>query len=102
MPELVKLYIRQVFVGFALSAVFVALLLWQNVGNLGHLVLASDIGWLAALMLFVFNGLVFAGVQFSISVMRMGENNGPKGGARRAARSAPAFAMARGEADQRG
>ena len=83
MPKLVRLYIIQVLIGFALSAVFVALLLWQNVANLGHLVLTSDIGWLAVLMLFVFNGLVFAGVQFSISVMRMGEDDTPKDGGRR-------------------
>ncbi|MGB5558953.1 MAG: hypothetical protein WBN04_13195 [Paracoccaceae bacterium] len=83
MPKLVRLYIIQVLIGFALSAAFVALLLWQNVANLGHLVLTSDIGWLALLMLFVFNGLVFAGVQFSITIMRMGEDDTPKGGGRR-------------------
>ena len=81
MPQLVRLYIRQVLIGFALSAVFVALLLWQNVANLGHLVMTSDIGWLAVLMLFVFNGLVFAGVQFSITIM--GEDDTPNGGGRR-------------------
>lgn len=78
MPKLVRLYIRQVLLGFALSAVFVALLLWQNVANLGHLVTTSDKGWLAVLMLFVFNGLVFAGVQFSITIMRMAEGDAPK------------------------
>jgi hypothetical protein len=58
--------------------------LWQNVANLGHLVTTSDMGWLAALMLFMFNGLVFAGVQFAITIMRMGEDDTPKGGGRRA------------------
>lgn len=84
MPKLIRLYISQVLIGFALSAAFVALLLWQNVANLGHLVLTSDIGWLAVLMLFIFNGLVFAGVQFSITIMRMGEGDPPKDGGRRA------------------
>ncbi len=83
MPRLVRLYIAQVLIGFALSAGFVVLLLWQNVGNLGHLVLTSDIGWLAALMLFIFNGLVFAGVQFSIAIMRMGGGDPPKDSGRR-------------------
>ncbi len=83
MPKLVRLYIHQVLIGFALSAAFVALLLWLNVANLGHLVTASDMGWLAVLMLFVFNGLVFAGVQFSISIMRMGEDDKPEDGGRR-------------------
>ncbi len=77
MPRLVRLYIIQVFIGFGLSATFVALLLWQNVGNLAHLVTHSDMGWLALLMLFIFNGLVFAGVQFSIVIMRMADTPKP-------------------------
>ena len=83
MPKLIRLYIVQVLIGFALSGAFVTLLLWQNVGNLGHLVLTSDVGWLAVLMLFIFNGLVFAGVQFSITIMRMAEGDPPKDGGRR-------------------
>jgi len=82
MPRLVRLYIRQVLVGFALSASFVALLLWQNVANLGHLVSTSDVGWLAVTMLFVFNGLVFAGVQFAISIMRLSYDDVLGGGGR--------------------
>jgi hypothetical protein len=31
-------------------------------------------------MLFVFNGIVFAGVQFAIVVMRMGSHDGSGGG----------------------
>ncbi len=83
MPKLVSTYIKQVLIGFALSAIFVALLLWQNVANLGHLVTTSDIGWLAVLMLFMFNGLVFAGVQFAITIMHMAEDETPRGGGRR-------------------
>lgn len=71
MPNLVRLYIRQVIVGFALSGVFVAMLLWANVANLWHLVSATQAGPLAVFMLFMFNGIVFAGVQFGIAVMRM-------------------------------
>jgi len=83
MPKLIALYIRQIFVGFGLSAVFVGVLLYTNVANLGHLVSTSDIGWVAVAMLFMFNGLVFSGVQFAITVMRMGdEDNAPRGGRR--------------------
>lgn len=84
MPKLIRLYIRQVLIGFGLSAAFVSLLLWQNVGNLGHLISTSDIGWIAVAMLFVFNGLVFAGAQFSIAIMRMEAKNDepPRGGTR--------------------
>ncbi len=68
MPHLIKLYIRQVLIGFVLSAVFVALLLWLNVANLGHLVTNVAGGWIAVLMLWVFNGIVFAGVQFALAL----------------------------------
>ncbi len=71
MPKLVHLYIKQVFWGFALSAIFVGLLLWTNVGNLWHLVSTSDMGLVAVLMLFMFNGIIFSGVQFAITIMRM-------------------------------
>lgn len=74
MPELIRLYIRQVFVGFGLSAVFVALILYFNVANLWHLVTHTDVGPLAVLLLWVFNGIVLAGVQFGISIMGMAED----------------------------
>lgn len=73
MPRLVRLYIRQVIVGFAISAVFVAALLWLDVANLWHLVTHTSAGPLAVVLLWVFNGIVFAGVQFGISIMRLAE-----------------------------
>ncbi|NVO29062.1 hypothetical protein HJ526_16655 [Donghicola sp. C2-DW-16] len=75
MPKLVRLYITQVFVGFGLSAAFVSALLYLNVANLWHLVTHSSGGALAVLMLWVFNGIVFAGVQFGISIMRLGQDD---------------------------
>lgn len=78
MPKLIRLYITQVAIGFALSAVFVGILLWLNVANLGHLVLSSDIGWLAVIMLVVFNGIVFSGVQFAIAIMRLADDEPPQ------------------------
>ncbi|KPQ08161.1 MAG: Na+/H+ ion antiporter subunit [Rhodobacteraceae bacterium HLUCCA12] len=77
MPELVKLYIRQVLIGFALAGVFVAALLWADVARLRSLILATDGGWIALFLLFFFNGLVFAGVQFAIRVMQMAEPEKP-------------------------
>ncbi|QDY68808.1 hypothetical protein [Qingshengfaniella alkalisoli] len=68
MPHLVRLYIRQSLIGFGISAVFVTLLLALNVANLGHLVLTSDMGWVAGFMLWFFNGIVFAGVQFALAL----------------------------------
>ncbi len=81
MPGLIRLYIQQVITGFGLAALFVGMLLWMNVANLGSLIGASDIGWVAVVMLWVFNGIVFAGVQFAIVIMRM-EGRDPSGGKR--------------------
>lgn len=82
MPKLIRLYITQVAIGFALSGVLVALLLWFNVANLWHLVTASDVGVLAVFLLWLFNGIVFAGVQFGIAVMNLAEDDDdePRGG----------------------
>ncbi|MCO8145930.1 hypothetical protein NHN26_11910 [Rhodovulum tesquicola] len=81
MPTLISLYIRQTIIGFILSFVFVALLLHFNVANLWHLVTHVSGGWLAAVLLFLFNGIVFSGVQFGIAVMSMArdENDGSRG-----------------------
>ncbi len=78
MPELIRLYIRNVLIGFAIAAGFVAMLLWFNVMNLWHLVSTSDVGVLAVVVLWFAHGIVFAGVQFSLAVMAMAES--PKGG----------------------
>ena len=82
MPRLVRFYIRHTLIGFTAAAVFVALLLYFNVANLWHLISTSDIGLLAAFLLVMFNGIVFSGVQFGIAVMRLGEDDTPKGGTR--------------------
>ena len=68
MPHLIKLYIRQVIIGYAVSAVFVASLMWFDIANLWSLISGSPVGWLALLMLWVFNGIVFAGVQFALAL----------------------------------
>lgn len=84
LPKLVREYIKHVLIGFAASAVFVTMLLWFNIANLWHLVTHTDSGVLAVFLLWVFNGIVFAGVQFGIAIMRMGDDDddGPGGGLR--------------------
>lgn len=91
LPPLVRLYIRHCLIGFALAAAFTGLLLWLNVANLWHLVTHVSGGWLAALLLVVFNGIVFSGVQFGIAVMGMAEpSRRPPRGGRPAAQAADA------------
>ncbi|MCE6951702.1 hypothetical protein LAZ40_14530 [Cereibacter sphaeroides] len=82
MPQLVRLYIVNVLIGFGIAIAFVAALVALDVGGLWHLVLETDMGWLGGLMLVMFNGVVFAGVQFAIAVMRMAdpEDGTPPGG----------------------
>ncbi|MGB7317122.1 MAG: hypothetical protein WBC85_04060 [Planktotalea sp.] len=82
MPRLIRMYITQVIVGFVISAVFVGALMWFNIMNLWHLVTHSSDGVLAVFLLWLFNGIVFAGVQFSIRIMRMKDDDDdePRGG----------------------
>jgi len=85
MPKLVRLYIVNCAIGFAAAAVFVGMLLWFDIANLWHLISTSDKGWLALLVLWISNGVIFAGVQFGIAVMGMkddDDDDGPRGGHR--------------------
>jgi hypothetical protein len=83
MPKLIRLYILSIATGFAISAVFLEVMLWLDVAHLRHLVWQTPMGWLAGFMIFASNGIVFAGVQFAIRIMGMAEDeDGPKGGNR--------------------
>jgi len=73
MPKLIKMYIQNVAIGFAIAAGFVAMLLWFNVMGLWQLVSGSDSGLLAVFLLWFMNGIVFAGVQFAWAIMAMAE-----------------------------
>ncbi|MDD7972638.1 hypothetical protein PUT78_16185 [Roseinatronobacter sp. HJB301] len=75
MPRLVRLYIQQVAIGFGLSAIFTTILIYFNVANLQRLVFGSSDGLLGLFLIFFFNGLVFAGAQFAIRIMRMGHED---------------------------
>ena len=80
MPKLIRLYIVNVAFGFALAAAFVGALVGLDIAGIGRLVLHSDMGIVAALMLWVFHGVMFAGVQFGIAVMGLAEDHAPRGG----------------------
>ena len=79
MPKLVRFYIRHTIIGFAVAAAFVAGLLWFNVANLWHLISTSDVGILAVVLLVMFHGVVFSGVQFGLAVMRLGDDDRSSG-----------------------
>jgi TRAP-type C4-dicarboxylate transport system permease small subunit len=83
MPKLIRLYIVSVAIGFAIALVFVAALLAMDTAGLRHLILETEKGWLAGVMMVFFNGVVFASVQFAIRVMGLAEDGeGPRGGLR--------------------
>lgn len=83
MPKLIRLYIVNVAIGFGLSVAFVAGLVWLDVAGLRHLIVQSPMGWVAAIMMVMVNGVVFGGVQFAIAVMRMADQpDVPPGGTR--------------------
>ena len=71
MPRLIRLYIQQIAIGFGAAAVFVVLLLGFDIAGLRHLVAVSSDGPLTIFLLWMFNGIVFAGVQFAIAIMGM-------------------------------
>ncbi len=71
MPELIRLYIRQCLLGLAVGIAFSMVLVVANVANLGYLVSNVEGGWMGFALLSLFNGLVFAGVHFGITIMRM-------------------------------
>ncbi|KUJ79868.1 hypothetical protein [Ruegeria profundi] len=81
MPKLIRLYITQTAWGFVISAIFVGVLLALNVANLRSLISGSDIGMIALVMIWIMNGIVFAGVQFAYAIMNMAEKpQGPRRG----------------------
>ena len=47
MPELIRLYITQVAIGFAVALAFVTGFVALDLGGLRHLVLETEMGWLA-------------------------------------------------------
>ncbi len=69
MPELIRLLLRNAALGFAIAALFVALLLISDMGGVGTLVANSDMGLVAVFMLTFFVGLTFASAQMGFAVM---------------------------------
>ncbi len=85
MPRIFRFYLTHCAIGFGVSALFIAALLYFNVANLWHLISASDIGGMALIVFWVLNGIVFAGVQTGVAIMLMAEDDkdddGPRGNA---------------------
>lgn len=83
MPKLIRLYIVSVAIGFSIALAFASALVWFDIANLRHLILDTEMGWLAFVMMVLSNGVVFSGVQFGIAVMGLAEKQDPPKGGRR-------------------
>lgn len=79
MPTMVRVYIRSVLIGVVLACCFVGALIVLDVAHLRHLILTSDIGWLAVLLMVAFNTIIFGGVQFAIAIMGQAETPPSRG-----------------------
>jgi ABC-type cobalamin transport system permease subunit len=71
MPRLVRMYVDNVLIGFAVAIAFVVGLIVLDIGHLGSLVLASDQAVLATAMLVLPFGTLFGSVQFALAVMAL-------------------------------
>ncbi len=72
---LIFFYARSCAIGFALAAIFTAAVIVMDVARIGHLVSHVDGGYLAAFLLWFFNGIVFSGAQAAVSVLLMAERD---------------------------
>lgn len=98
-PVAVRFMVLHGLVGFGLSALFVAAVLWADPGGVGSLILRHG-GLPVIVLLWFFSGLTFGSVQIGTAVMLQdGRDDAPRGGRRfrlpAAMRLAPAVAPAR-------
>lgn len=73
-PHLMRLFFVSWAIGFGLSALFLGLMVWFNILNLGHLLLHVQGGALMAFVFWVFAATLFGAVQFGLVIMGMAED----------------------------
>ena len=88
-PIAVRFMIMHGLIGFGLSALFVAAVLWADPGGVGSLILKHG-GAPVVAMLWFFSGLTFGSVQIGTAVMLQdGRGDAPRGGHRQRLRPIP-------------
>jgi hypothetical protein len=81
MPAHIRMIVKHAAIGFGISGVFTAMILYFNIGNLWHLVTNTAGGPIAVIMLVVFGGITFGSVQIGYVIMTMkAADDEPKGG----------------------
>ncbi len=68
-PPLVRFLVKNAAIGFAMAVVFVAAMLYFNVGNLMAIIVQSDVGLFAIVLMTLMIGLTFASLQMGFAVM---------------------------------
>lgn len=81
-PPAVRFMLLHGLIGFGLSAVFVAALLWADPSGVGTLILRHG-GLPVVAMLWFFTGLTFGSVQIGAAIMFQDGGDGPGSGGRR-------------------
>jgi hypothetical protein len=81
MPVAVRFMLLHGLVGFGLSAIFVAAVLWADPGGVGALILKHG-GIPVIALLWFFTGLTFGSVQIGAAVMLQDGADAPRGGRR--------------------
>jgi hypothetical protein len=82
LPVAVRFMLLHGLVGFGLSTLFVAAVLWSDPGGVGQLILKQG-GIPVIAMLWFFTGLTFGSVQIGVAVMlQEGRDDAPRGGRR--------------------
>lgn len=88
-PVAVRFLILHGLVGFGLSALFVAAVLWADPGGVGQVILRHG-GIPVIVLLWFFSGLTLGSVQIGTAVMlKEGGDDAPRGGRRQRVCAAP-------------
>ncbi len=87
-PVAVRFMIMHGLIGFGLSALFVAAVLWADPGGVGGLILKHG-GIPVVTMLWFFSGLTFGSVQIGAAVMLCDGRDEPPRGRRQRLQAAP-------------
>jgi hypothetical protein len=74
MPALLRFLLLHAAVGFGLSALMVAFLLWADPGGLAGLLLRAEGHPWPLLLLWFFGGLTFGAVQLGVAIIQQGRD----------------------------
>ena len=84
MPQSNRASIGNAAIGFGVAGVFVAGLIGMNVAGVGQMVLASGMGVVAAVALWLLHGVAFTAIQIAFKSMGLDDDDshhgGPRGG----------------------